>query len=110
MPAVLEEFKVDELTHQPEFEKKAEGNCAKEEINAFAEKIEKKLDESKGRVVDVVEETRRSAERIMKRGQSACEDLLEDTTHQVKKHPIPALGLAFAAGALIGVLIPKVRK
>ena len=106
MPATLAGFELDELKRQPDKEIDCDCWCAKDEVKALADRIEKKIETSKERVHDAMEDATRTAERLLKRGRNTCEDVLDNTTHQVKKFPIPALGVAFAAGALIGILIP----
>lgn len=61
---------------------------------------------SKARVLidDVLEDGKRKAERMVKRGVVAAEDYLEDTTYFIKRHPWQSVGAALGVGAAIGVL------
>ena len=106
MPTTLAGFELDELKRQPDKDIDGDCWCAKDEMKGVAERIEKRVENSRERVQDAMEDATRTAERLLKLGRNTCEDVLDNTTHQVKKFPIPALGVAFAAGALLGVLIP----
>ncbi len=106
MPAILAGFELDELKRQRDNEIDCDCWCAKDGAKALSERIENKVEASKERMHAATEDATRTAERLLKRGRNTCEDVLDNTTHQVKKFPIPALGVAFAAGALLGVLLP----
>lgn len=61
---------------------------------------------SKAKVLidDVLEDGKRKAERLVKRGFVAAEDCVEDSTYFIKRHPWQSVGAAFGVGAAIGVL------
>jgi ElaB/YqjD/DUF883 family membrane-anchored ribosome-binding protein len=61
---------------------------------------------SKAKVLldDVLEDGKRKAERTMKRGFVVAEDLVEDTTYFIKRHPWQSVGATFGLGAGIGIL------
>ncbi len=61
---------------------------------------------SKAKVLinDVLEDGKRKAERMVKRGVVAAEDRVEDTTYFIKRHPWQSVGAALGLGAGIGVL------
>jgi ElaB/YqjD/DUF883 family membrane-anchored ribosome-binding protein len=56
-------------------------------------------------VNDAMEEGVRSASQAIRHGRDAAEDALEDVKHTVKRRPIQAIGLAFAAGVFAGGLL-----
>lgn len=53
---------------------------------------------------DVLEDGKRKAERMLKRGFVAAEDYVEDTTYFIKRHPWQSVGAALGLGAAVGVL------
>jgi len=61
---------------------------------------------SKAKVLidDVLEDSKRKAERMLRRGYVAAEDCVEDTKYVIKKHPWQSVGTAFGVGAGLGIL------
>jgi ElaB/YqjD/DUF883 family membrane-anchored ribosome-binding protein len=53
-------------------------------------------------VTDAVEDGMRSARQAIKHGRYAAEDVIEEAQHTVKQRPLQAMGIAFAAGVLVG--------
>ncbi len=53
-------------------------------------------------VTDAVEDGARFAKRAVRRGRYAAEDAIEEAEHLVKHRPFQTLGLALAAGVLVG--------
>lgn len=58
----------------------------------------------KKRVGTAVETAVIDAQRRVKRGRYAVEDLIEDTSHKIKKAPLRSVGIMFAAGIGFGML------
>jgi ElaB/YqjD/DUF883 family membrane-anchored ribosome-binding protein len=56
-------------------------------------------------VKDAVEDGVRSASQAIRHGRYAAEDAIEEAKHRVKRRPLQAMGLAFAAGVLAGGLL-----
>ena len=56
-------------------------------------------------VTDVVEDGVESALHAIKQGRHACEHALHDAKHRVKRNPLEAIGIVFAAGVLTGALV-----
>ena len=52
-----------------------------------------------------LEDAKIAATHFTKRAQYAVEDLLEDVTHGIKHHPLPALGIASGVGATLGMIL-----
>ncbi|HEU5451327.1 MAG TPA: hypothetical protein VFU76_05050 [Terriglobales bacterium] len=48
--------------------------------------------------------TMRTVGKTLKHGYEAAYDAVEETTHLVKRHPWPALGMVFGAAFTLGVL------
>ncbi len=61
---------------------------------------------SKAKVLidDVLEDSKRKAERLVKRSVVATEDCIEDTTYYIKRHPWQSVGVALGFGAGVGIL------
>ena len=53
-------------------------------------------------VKDAVEDGVRSASQAIRHGRYAAEDAIEEAKHTVKQRPLQAMGIAFAAGVLVG--------
>lgn len=62
------------------------------------------VSKAKGLIDDVLEDGKRKAERMMKRGFVAAEDCVEDTTYFIKRHPWQSVGTALGVGAGVGLL------
>ncbi len=54
-------------------------------------------------VEDVIEDGKRKAQRMMKRGYSRAEDCVDETTHYIKHHPWQSMGIALGVGAGAGI-------
>jgi ElaB/YqjD/DUF883 family membrane-anchored ribosome-binding protein len=55
-------------------------------------------------VEDAVEDGKRKAQRIVRRGYVTAEDYVEDTTYYIKRHPWQAMAIALGVGAGAGLL------
>jgi ElaB/YqjD/DUF883 family membrane-anchored ribosome-binding protein len=62
------------------------------------------ISKAKVLVEDVIEDGKRKAQRMMKRGYSSVEDCVDETTHYIKHHPWQSMGIALGVGAGAGVL------
>jgi ElaB/YqjD/DUF883 family membrane-anchored ribosome-binding protein len=58
----------------------------------------------KNMVTEAVEDGVKSALRAVKQGRHRAEDAIDDAKHVVRKNPMEAVGIAFAAGILTGAL------
>jgi ElaB/YqjD/DUF883 family membrane-anchored ribosome-binding protein len=72
-----------------------------------AKRIEKGVSDAKAAVDEKLEDARIATERLLKRGRYAIEDCLTETAHTIKRHPVTSLAIAFAAGAALGLLVPR---
>jgi ElaB/YqjD/DUF883 family membrane-anchored ribosome-binding protein len=54
---------------------------------------------------DAAEDGARVARRAVKQTVHRAQDLVDETTHQVKRRPLQAIGLAFAAGSMVGLIV-----
>jgi ElaB/YqjD/DUF883 family membrane-anchored ribosome-binding protein len=102
---------------EPTVEKGAEvrpgraGACCGSDAQEVAKLIEKGVNDVEAAVSTKLEDGRIAAERLLKRGRYAVEDSVSETAHTIKRHPVRSLAIAFAAGAALGLLVPRsVRK
>ena len=65
----------------------------------------------RGVVTEAVDESLVNARRAARRGYNSAEDLIEEASHEIKRHPLRAVLCSLAIGALIGwLLIPRRRQ
>jgi hypothetical protein len=60
----------------------------------------------KATITEAVEDRVNTARRALKHGYRATENFVDDTTHQIKRNPLRALGFCFVAGAAAGWFLP----
>lgn len=64
--------------------------------------LTEKAAEGKILAEDLVDIGKRKAQRAIRRGYSAGEDYLDETTHYVKHHPWQSVGVALGVGLSLG--------
>jgi len=69
---------------------------------ATAEEARRGVSRISSIVTDAVEDGVRSASRAIRHGRYAAEDVIDQAEHKVKQRPLQAMGMAFAAGILVG--------
>ncbi len=74
------------------------------EAPAAVENVFREVSRIKTNVTEAVDEGLRTASRAIKHGRTAAEDAIDDTRRAVKRSPINAIGIAFAAGLMTGSL------
>lgn len=81
---------------------------------AFANAADVETERLKTAVADALEDGVHAARRAMKHGLSVAEDIMDDATQEVKRHPLQAVAttsvLSFTAGVLVGWIIFGLRK
>ncbi len=65
--------------------------------------LAQQVTKAKARVNDVIEDGKHKMERTFKRGVSATEECIEDTTYFIKRHPWQSVGTAVGIGAVVGL-------
>jgi ElaB/YqjD/DUF883 family membrane-anchored ribosome-binding protein len=64
-------------------------------------------------VTHAVEDTVKSAQRAAKQGRYAVEDLVDEATYTVKRHPLQSvgltLGIGFAVGTMFGLALSRLN-
>jgi uncharacterized protein (DUF2336 family) len=56
-------------------------------------------------VADAIEDGVGAARRVAKQGGDVADELLEDTTKRVRRHPIETIAATFAVGVATGIVI-----
>ncbi len=103
MRSVLDEPVINGSTAQ-----QTNRTCQQDEDEAeIARRIERGINEAKTAISEKLEDGKAAAERLLKHGRYAVEDGVSELAHRIKKHPIGFLGIAFAAGALLGLLLSQ---
>jgi ElaB/YqjD/DUF883 family membrane-anchored ribosome-binding protein len=88
----------------------------KETLNTAAQVAQAglKVEELKTQASHALEDGIEEAKRMAKRGRYAAEDFIEDTAHRIKQDPLRSagvtLGVGFALGAIVGLLIASKTK
>lgn len=68
------------------------------------EEVAREVTRIKSMITEAVDDGVRSAMKTIKQGRQAAEDAVHDTKKAVKENPLEAIGIAFAAGILTGVI------
>ncbi|HTZ57053.1 MAG TPA: hypothetical protein VMB49_03105 [Acidobacteriaceae bacterium] len=72
---------------------------------ATVDEVLREVSHIKSVVTDAVEDGFRSALRAAKQGRELAEDTIHDARHAIKRNPLQAAGIIFAAGVVIGSLV-----
>lgn len=64
----------------------------------------------KEKVEHAVDDGIKNARRAMKNGRHTAEELLDETTHRIKRDPLPAVAICFGAGIGLGAVIGWLSK
>ena len=59
----------------------------------------------RGVVSEAVDDSLVNARRVARRGYNSAEDLIEETSHQIKRHPLRSVLCAVAMGAVVGGVV-----
>ena len=64
----------------------------------------------RGVVTDAVDDSMVNARRAARRGYNSAEDLIDEASHEIKRHPLRSVICALAVGAIAGwLLLPRRR-
>ncbi len=107
MNSVLDESKVE---RGAEVRGGCAATCCGRDTEEAAKRIEKGVNDAKAAVSEKMDDAKIAAERLLKRGRYAVEDGIGETAHMIKCHPVSSLAIAFAAGAALGLLVPRFAK
>ena len=73
--------------------------------------LEREVSRLRGVVSEAVDDSLVHARRAAKRGYNSAEDLIDETSHQIRRHPLRSVLCALALGALAGwLLVPRRRR
>lgn len=76
-----------------------------EKSNATVDDVFREVARFKGMVTEAVEEGVESAMRAIEQGRDAANDAIIDARRAIKRNPLQAAGIVFAAGIVIGTLL-----
>lgn len=79
-------------------------------INDMTDQMEKAVNRAKAAVSEKIDDGRVAAERLLRRGKYVFEDGVDAAVHQVKRNPVNSVLIAFAAGALVGLVVPRLGR
>jgi ElaB/YqjD/DUF883 family membrane-anchored ribosome-binding protein len=82
-------------------------NCVGRDFKETARRVEKGVQDAKAAISEKLDDSLTAARRSLKRSRYAVEDRLDDATYTIKRHPIRSLAIGVAAGAALGLLIPR---
>ncbi len=68
------------------------------------------LRDAKAAVAETLDDSTVAARRLLKRSRYAVEGGLEDTAHNIRRHPFGSLAIAFSAGAALALLVPRLGR
>ena len=84
--------------------------CLGKEVKEAARRVEKGVNDAKAAVSETLDDSVTAARRLLKRSRYTVEDGLEEAAHNIKQHPFSSLAIGFAAGAALGLLVPRFGK
>lgn len=84
--------------------------CCGHDMQEDVKRMEKEVDKAKAAISAKLEDGKIAAERLLKRGRYAVEDGIEQTAHDIKRHPFRSVAIGLAAGAVLGFLVPRIAK
>lgn len=76
-----------------------------EKSTATVDDVLREVARFKGVVTEAVEEGVESAMRAIEQGRDAAEDAIVDARRAIKRNPLQAAGIIFAAGIVMGTLL-----
>lgn len=79
--------------------------CFGAEVKELTDQVEKAVYRAKGAVSGKMEDGRIAVERLLEHSRYAVEDGVETAVRQVKRNPVSSVLVAFAAGAIVGLLV-----
>ena len=72
---------------------------------ASVDEVLREVSRIKSMVEDAVEEGVKTALKTIKQGRETAEDAIHDARHAIKRNPLQAAGIMFAAGIVVGSLV-----
>ncbi|HEY2469373.1 MAG TPA: hypothetical protein VGI45_16250 [Terracidiphilus sp.] len=76
-----------------------------EKSSATVDDVLREVSRFKGMVTEAVEEGVESAMKAFEHGRDAAEDAIVDARRAIKRNPLQAAGIIFAAGIVMGTLV-----
>jgi ElaB/YqjD/DUF883 family membrane-anchored ribosome-binding protein len=73
--------------------------------NATVEDVINEVSKIRSAVTDAVDDGIKSAIKAIRHGRDAAEDAIDETKRAVKRNPLQAVGIFFAAGVVVGCVV-----
>jgi ElaB/YqjD/DUF883 family membrane-anchored ribosome-binding protein len=80
------------------------------EVREMTDQVGKAVHRAKTAMSGKIDDGRIAAERLFKRSCYAMEDGVDTAVRQVKRNPVSSVLIAFAAGAMVGLLAPHLGR
>ncbi|MGC1462177.1 MAG: hypothetical protein WA802_08250 [Terracidiphilus sp.] len=80
------------------------------EMPATVDDVIREVSKIRATVAEAVDDGVKSAVRAIRQGRDAAEDVIDDARRSVKRNPLQAMGVVFAAGVLIGCVLSLVGR
>ena len=64
----------------------------------------------RGVVTDVVDDSVVNARRAVRHGRNSAEEMIDEVSHQIKRHPLRSMLCSLAVGALAGWLVFRISR
>jgi ElaB/YqjD/DUF883 family membrane-anchored ribosome-binding protein len=75
--------------------------------HAMAKQIGKAVHDAQIAVSETLQEGKKTAEGLWKNSRTAINDCVGETASNIKKHPFASVTMALAAGAVLGLIMPR---
>jgi ElaB/YqjD/DUF883 family membrane-anchored ribosome-binding protein len=75
------------------------------EKQASVDDVLREVSRIKSMITDAVDDGVQSAIRAVKQGRDAAGDAIHDARYAIKRNPLQAVGIVFAAGVMIGSIV-----
>jgi len=73
--------------------------------SATVEDVLTEFSKIRSTITDAVDDGVKSAFKAIKQGRDAAEDAIDDAKRAVKRNPLQAIGMFFAAGVVVGCVV-----
>jgi len=73
----------------------------------MAKQIGRTVHDAQIAVSDTLQEGKKTAERLWKNSRTAINDCVGETAGNIKRHPFASVTIALAAGAVLGLVMPR---
>lgn len=82
----------------------------RDDVKEMAGRVSKGVNQATKTVTETLEDSKAVAERAWKRGSREFEDRMSEAAYQIKRQPVRSVAMAFAAGMILGIVVPQMFK